>query len=471
MKLEDYGLIGDLQTRRARRPQRLDRLALPAALRLGLPASRRSSATSGTAAGCSRPDCEVTPRRAALPRRHARARDRLPDCESGVVRVIDFMPPRGDGPGPRAHRRGHRRLGRRCRMELVIRFGYGAIVPWVRRSARSARRRSRGRTRSTLRTPTPVRGENLRTVSEFTVEAGERVPFVLTGSRHVTRACPTRSTPRRRSRDTERVLARVGRAAARYEGEWHEAVRTLADHAEGADLRADRRHRRRADDVAARADRRRAQLGLPLLLAARRDVHALRAARARLPRGGARVARLAAARGRGRPGRAPDHVRRRRRAAPDRARARLARRATRARARCGSATPPRRSSSSTSTARCWTRSTRRAGAGIDRTTSRGGSRRACSRYLERRWREPDEGIWEVRGPRRHFTHSKVMAWVAFDRAVKAVERLRPRRAGRALARAARRDPRRGAARAATTRSATRSSQYYGSDAARREPAA
>src|SRR5205823_5208489 len=34
---------------------------------------------------------------------------------------------------------------------------------------------------------------------------------------------------------------------------------------------------------------------------------------------------------------------------------------------------------------------------------------------------PDEGIWEVRGPRRHFTHSKVMAWVAFDRAISAVE--------------------------------------------------
>jgi GH15 family glucan-1,4-alpha-glucosidase len=38
------------------------------------------------------------------------------------------------------------------------------------------------------------------------------------------------------------------------------------------------------------------------------------------------------------------------------------------------------------------------------------------------WTQPDEGIWEVRGPRRHFTHSKVMAWVAFDRAIKAVER-------------------------------------------------
>jgi GH15 family glucan-1,4-alpha-glucosidase len=43
--------------------------------------------------------------------------------------------------------------------------------------------------------------------------------------------------------------------------------------------------------------------------------------------------------------------------------------------------------------------------------------------LAARWREPDHGIWEVRGPKRHFTHSKVMAWVAFDRAIKAVEQL------------------------------------------------
>jgi GH15 family glucan-1,4-alpha-glucosidase len=47
--------------------------------------------------------------------------------------------------------------------------------------------------------------------------------------------------------------------------------------------------------------------------------------------------------------------------------------------------------------------------------------RAVLDFLEGGWREPDEGIWEVRGPRRDFTHSKVMAWVAFDRAVKAVE--------------------------------------------------
>lgn len=42
-------------------------------------------------------------------------------------------------------------------------------------------------------------------------------------------------------------------------------------------------------------------------------------------------------------------------------------------------------------------------------------------FLETGWKEPDEGIWEVRGPRRHFTHSKVMAWMAMDRAVKDVE--------------------------------------------------
>jgi GH15 family glucan-1,4-alpha-glucosidase len=43
-------------------------------------------------------------------------------------------------------------------------------------------------------------------------------------------------------------------------------------------------------------------------------------------------------------------------------------------------------------------------------------------FLESAWLEPDEGIWEVRGPRRHFTHSKVMAWVAFDRGIRSIEK-------------------------------------------------
>jgi GH15 family glucan-1,4-alpha-glucosidase len=47
---------------------------------------------------------------------------------------------------------------------------------------------------------------------------------------------------------------------------------------------------------------------------------------------------------------------------------------------------------------------------------------ALLRFLESHWELPDEGLWEVRGPRQHFTHSKIMAWVAFDRAVKDAEK-------------------------------------------------
>ncbi len=51
--------------------------------------------------------------------------------------------------------------------------------------------------------------------------------------------------------------------------------------------------------------------------------------------------------------------------------------------------------------------------------------RALLRFLEANWDQPDEGIWEVRGPRRHFVHSKVMAWVAFDRAVRVAQLGKP----------------------------------------------
>jgi GH15 family glucan-1,4-alpha-glucosidase len=49
--------------------------------------------------------------------------------------------------------------------------------------------------------------------------------------------------------------------------------------------------------------------------------------------------------------------------------------------------------------------------------------RAVFEHIERVWQHPDDGIWEVRGGRRHFTHSKVMAWVAIDRAVRSIEEL------------------------------------------------
>ncbi len=62
---------------------------------------------------------------------------------------------------------------------------------------------------------------------------------------------------------------------------------------------------------------------------------------------------------------------------------------------------------------------RRAGLGPDADTW--GLEQALVSHLESIWREPDEGIWEVRGGARQFTHSKVMAWVAFDRAVRSIE--------------------------------------------------
>jgi GH15 family glucan-1,4-alpha-glucosidase len=62
-------------------------------------------------------------------------------------------------------------------------------------------------------------------------------------------------------------------------------------------------------------------------------------------------------------------------------------------------------------------------AGLARDDVAWGLQRALLEHLESAWMEPDAGIWEVRGPPRHFTYSKVMAWVAFDRAVKMVEGL------------------------------------------------
>jgi GH15 family glucan-1,4-alpha-glucosidase len=61
-------------------------------------------------------------------------------------------------------------------------------------------------------------------------------------------------------------------------------------------------------------------------------------------------------------------------------------------------------------------------------------------HLEKIWREPDHGIWEKRGPARPYTHSRMMCWVAFDRAVKSCERFKLHGPDRALARGTRRDP-------------------------------
>ena len=137
--------------------------------------------------------------------------------------------------------------------------------------------------------------------------------------------------------------------AMRLRGPMARCRDALADHAQEPDLRADRRHRRGADHVAARTDRRHAQLGLSLLLGARFHVHAVCAAARGIPRGSCRVARLAAALGRGPARGSANAVRRRRRPRPHRVRGAVAA-GYETRSRCASATPPRCSCSSTSMA-------------------------------------------------------------------------------------------------------------------------
>ena len=89
--------------------------------------------------------------------------------------------------------------------------------------------------------------------------------------------------------------------------------------------------------------------------------------------------------------------------------------------------------------------------------------KALLAHLARIWAEPDEGIWEVRGPRRHFTHSKLMAWVAFDRAIKAVESFGLSGPVEEWRSAARADPRGHLRARASIASKNSFVQYYGGD--------
>lgn len=100
------------------------------------------------------------------------------ETKSGIVALIDFMPPRGKASDIVRLVRGVSGTVK-MRMELVIRFGFGADIPWVRRIDHSLLAVA-GQDMTVLRTPVETRGEDLTTVSEFEVKAGETVPFVLT---------------------------------------------------------------------------------------------------------------------------------------------------------------------------------------------------------------------------------------------------------------------------------------------------
>ena len=123
------------------------------------------------------------------------------ETADGIVALIDFMPPRGNASDLVRLVRGVR--GRvKLRMELVIRFGFGADVPWVRRTEGGALLAICGQDMTVLRTPVETRGEGLTTVADFEVSEGQTVPFVLAyGPSHL--PVPAPINPAQALQDTE----------------------------------------------------------------------------------------------------------------------------------------------------------------------------------------------------------------------------------------------------------------------------
>jgi GH15 family glucan-1,4-alpha-glucosidase len=124
------------------------------------------------------------------------------ETADGVVDLIDFMPPRGKASDIVRLVRGVRGTVA-VRMELIIRFGFGVDIPWVRRTEDdSALLAICGQDMTVLRTPVETRGKDLTTVAEFTVDAGDTVPFVLTyGPSHL--PVPASIDPDQALADTE----------------------------------------------------------------------------------------------------------------------------------------------------------------------------------------------------------------------------------------------------------------------------
>ena len=123
------------------------------------------------------------------------------ETANGVVALIDFMPPRGNASDVVRLVRGVR--GRvKLRMELVIRFGFGTDIPWVKRTDDGALLAICGQDMTVLRTPAETRGEDMTTVADFAVGEGETIPFVLTyGPSHL--PLPGPINPAQALQDTE----------------------------------------------------------------------------------------------------------------------------------------------------------------------------------------------------------------------------------------------------------------------------
>jgi GH15 family glucan-1,4-alpha-glucosidase len=176
-RIEDYGLIGDCETAAlVGRDGSIDWLCWPAfdsdacfAALLGTPSNGRWQIAPA----------EEVVKRSRRYWDHTLILETRFETANGIVALIDFMPPRGQASDVVRLVRGVR--GRvKLRMELVIRFGFGADIPWVKRTEEGALLAICGPDMTVLRTPVETRGEDMTTVADFEVSEGKTIPFVLT---------------------------------------------------------------------------------------------------------------------------------------------------------------------------------------------------------------------------------------------------------------------------------------------------
>jgi GH15 family glucan-1,4-alpha-glucosidase len=338
--------------------------------------------------------------------------------DDGVVRVIDCMPPRHRDPDVARVVEGIK--GRvRMRMDLTIRFDYGSIVPWVRREG-GALHAVAGPDSVWLRTPVPVWGENWTTLADFTVAEGERAPFMLTW--HAShRPAPRRIDPVQALGDTEAWWGEWA-SGIDYQGGWQDAViRSLLT------LKA-LTYAPTGGIVAAPTTSLPEQLGgvrnwdyrYCWLRDSTFTLSALMLAGLADEAKAWREWLLRAVAGQ------PQQMQILYGVAGER---RITEQELDWLSGYQGSRPVRIGNAAVNQFQLdvygEVMDTLHVGRyiGLESDEAAWDLQQALLEFLESNWRQPDEGIWEIRGPRRHFTHSKVMAWVALDRAIKAVELL------------------------------------------------
>jgi GH15 family glucan-1,4-alpha-glucosidase len=336
---------------------------------------------------------------------------------SGVVRLVDCMPPVESIPNVLRQVEGV--SGRvPMRMELVIRFDYGWIVPWVRRVDGTVVAVA-GPDALALHTPADVHGEDLRTVSDFMVNAGDRVPFLL--SWFPSHESPPMDLDVDTAIDDAERWWRAWSDRCTYRGEWREAVisslvtlKALTYLPTGGIVAAPTTSLPEALGGVRNWDYRYCWLRdatftlYALILGGYRDEAVawrdwlLRAvagspSQMQILYGVSGERRLDEQTIEWLPGYE--------RSAP---------------VRIGNRAVTQLQLDVYGEVNDALHQARKAGIPPDRYAW--SVQGKLLEFLETAWMEPDEGIWEVRGPRQHFTHSKMMAWVAFERAVRSIER-------------------------------------------------